>query len=67
MTEEQEVFIPTFELVLCNRDHQGRVVDKKTKYTATSGQDLAGCLAKHNKKFPRPKRKKAKKPTQERG
>lgn len=53
-----EVFIPTFELVLHHRNHKGEVIDKKSTYTATTGQGLAGEMAKHNRKFPRPKKKK---------
>ena len=56
----QEIFIPTFELVLCDRDYQGEVIDRTTSYSATTGQGLAACLFKHNKKFPRPRRKKKK-------
>jgi len=55
---DQEIFIPTFELVLHNRNHLGEVVDRKTSYTATTGQGIAACLFKHNKKFPFPKKKK---------
>jgi hypothetical protein len=55
---EQEIFVPTFELVLHNRNHRGEVVDAMTSYSATTGQGVAACLFKHNKKFPRPRKKK---------
>jgi hypothetical protein len=55
----QEVYVPTFEVALCDRNHKGEVIDgKMTEYSATTGQGLAACVFKHNKKFPRPRKKK---------
>jgi len=58
MTEEREIFIPTYELVLCQRNYKGEPTGKKSRYVATTGRGLAGHMQNHMKKFPRKKKKK---------
>ena len=53
-----EVFIPTFELVLYERDRLGQLRNRKRSYTAHNGSQLAGCHDKHRRSFPLPRRKK---------
>lgn len=56
-TKPKEVFIPTYELVLCERDNQGNITGRMKTYTAYNGHALAGCYYDHRKKNPIPRRK----------
>lgn len=55
--KDKEVFIPTYELVLCERNHRGEITGRTKSYTAYNGHALAGCYFDHRKKNPLARRK----------
>lgn len=55
--KDKEVFIPTYELTLCERDNQGNLTGRTKSYTAYNAHALAGCYYDHRKKNPLARRK----------